>query len=309
MQELRHKHTLNTLLDIANLPRSVFYYHPKQNKQQDKDLSLKEQIKHIYHTHKGRYGYRRICAELNQTLAGQGIVINHKKVQRLMRELGLKSKIRQRKYKAYSSYQGEHQGKIKDNVLQRDFKATKPNQKWATDITEFKVEVISHGDDGSHGKTCQKLYLSPIIDLFNGEIVSYAIKERPNYDLVKEMLDDALNKLSQEKRDDKPIIHSDRGWHYQMFHYQQTLKNHGITQSMSRKGNCLDNAVIENFFGTLKQEIFYEQTKFTSLNELKKVIDEYIHYYNYDRIKTKLKGLSPVKFKEQYRDLVLGQTT
>lgn len=122
----------------------MFYCHLKQNKQQDKDLSLKEQIKHIYHTHKGRYGYHRICAELNQTLAGQGIVINHKKVQRLMRELGLKSKIRQRKYKAYSSYQGEHQDehqdKIKDNVLQRDFKATRPNQKWATDVTEFKVQ-------------------------------------------------------------------------------------------------------------------------------------------------------------------------
>ncbi|STZ09260.1 Integrase core domain [Moraxella caprae] len=280
----------------------MFYYHIRQSAKPDKDLSLKEQIKHIYHTHKGRYGYRRICAELNQTLAGQGIVINHKKVQRLMRELGLKSKIRQRKYKAYPSYQGEHQDKIKDNVLQRDFKATRPNQKWATDITEFKVEIKSNG---GNGKTYQKLYLSPIIDLFNGEIVSYAIKEHPTYDLVKEMLDDALNKLSQEKTEDKPIVHSDRGWHYQMFHYQQTLTDNGITQSMSRKGNCLDNAVIENFFGTLKEEIFYEQTKFASLNELKKVIDEYIHYYNYDRIKTKLKGLSPVK----YRNLVLGQTT
>lgn len=229
----------------------MFYCHLKQNKQQDKDLSLKEQIKH---THKGRYGYRRICAELNQTLAGQGIVINHKKVQRLMRELGLKSKIRQRKYKAYSSYQGEHQDKIKDNVLQRDFKVTRPNQKWATDVTEFKVQ-----DKAQTGEVIgKKLYLSPIIDLFNGEIVSYALNERPDYGLVKEMLDDALNKLSLVNKDDKPIIHSDRGWHYQMFHYQQTLKNHGITQSMSRKGNCLDNAVIERLEGTLKEEIFYE---------------------------------------------------
>ena len=169
-------------------------------------------------------------------------------------------------------------------------------------ITEFKVEITSNG---GNGKTYQKLYLSPIIDLFNGEIVSYTIKEHPTYDLVKEMLDDVLNKLSQANKDDKPIIHSDRGWHYQMFHYQQTLKNNGITQSMSRKGNCLDNAVIENFFGTLKQEIFYEQITFTSINELKTTIDEYIHYYNYDRIKTKLKELSPVK----YRNLVLSQTT
>ncbi|OPH34708.1 hypothetical protein B5J93_11725 [Moraxella equi] len=155
----------------------------------------------------------------------------------------------------------------------------------------------------------QKLYLSPIIDLFNGEIVSYAIKERPDYGLVKEMLGDALNKLSQEKTEDKPIVHSDRGWHYQMFHYQQTLKDNGITQSMSRKGNCLDDAPIERLEGTLKEEIFYEDTKFSSVDELKQTIDEYIHYYNYDRIKTKLKGLSPVKFKEQYRDLALSETT
>nr|WP_237047467.1 IS3 family transposase [Moraxella bovoculi] len=191
---------------------------------------------------------------------------------------------------------------MKDNVLQRDFKATRPNQKWATDITEFKVESTSNG---GNGKTYQKLYLSPIIDLFNGEIVSYTIKEHPTYDLVKEMLDDALNKLSQANKHDKPIIHSDRGWHYQMFHYQQTLKDSGITQSMSRKGNCLDNAPIERLEGILKEEIFYEDTKFSSVDELKQTIDEYMHYYNYDRIKTKLKGLSPVK----YRNLVLSQTT
>ncbi|STZ08645.1 Integrase core domain [Moraxella caprae] len=311
MQELRHKHTLNTLLDIAKLPRSVFYYHLNKAKEPDKDLDLKEQIKHIYHTHKGRYGYRRICAELNQTLAGQGIVINHKRVQRLMKEMGLKAKIRAQRYKAYSSYQGEHQDKIKDNVLQRDFQATRPNQKWATDITEFKV-TVKQGSNKHHNDNKaieQKLYLSPIIDLFNGEIVSYAIKERPDYGLVKEMLGDALNKLSQANKDDKPIIHSDRGWHYQMFDYQQSLQKQNITQSMSRKGNCLDNAVIERLEGTLKEEIFYEQTKFASLDELKQTIDEYIHYYNYDRIKTKLKGLSPVKFKEQYRNLVLSQTT
>lgn len=212
--------------------------------------------------------------------------------------MGLKSKIRQRKYKAYSSYQGEHQDKIKDNVLQRDFKATRPNQKWSTDVTEFKVQ-----DEAQNGIiTEKKLYLSPIIDLFNGEIVSYALNERPTYDLVNEMLSNALSKL---RPNETPIIHSDRGIHYQQYHYQQTLKEQGLIQSMSRKGNCLDNAVIESFFGTLKQEIFYEQTTFTSINELKTTIDEYIHYYNYNRIKTKLKGLSPVR----YRSLVLGQTT
>ena len=216
-----------------------------------------------------------------------------------MQEMGLKAKIRQQRYKPYSSYQGEHPNKIKDNVLQRDFNATSANQKWATDVTGFKVAVKSN-DNSSNSTAYQKPYLSPIIDLFHGEIVSYTIKDKPTYALVKEMLDNALSKLSQEKMDDKPIIHSDRGWYYQMSHYQQTLREQGLTQSMSRKGNCLDNAVIESFFGTLKQEIFYEDTKFTSINELKTTIDEYIHYYNYDRIKSKLKGLSPVK----YRNLV-----
>lgn len=276
----------------------MFYYHLNKAKEPDKDLNLKEQINKIYQIHKGRYGYRRITAELNHQLASQGIVINHKKVQRLMQQMGLKAKIRGQRHKPYSSYQGEHQDKIKDNVLQRDFQATRPNQKWATDITEFKIEVKSNNDNsnGVNGKTYHKLYLSPIIDLFNGEIISYTIKERPTYDLVEEMINNALCRLG---KDDKLIIHSDRGWHYQMQPYQQTLKNNGIIQSMSRKGSCIDNAVIESFFGTLKQEIFYEQTKFTSLEELKTTIDEYIHYYNYDRIKTKLKGLSPVKFKEQ----------
>lgn len=286
------------MLVISNLPRSVFYYHIRQSTKPDKDQFLKERINHIYHKHKGRYGYRRITLELNHQLNNQGLVINHKRVQRLMQAMGLKSKIRQRKYKAYSSYQEEHQDKIKDNVLQRDFKATRPNQKWSTDVTEFKVQ-----DEAQNGIiTEKKLYLSSIIDLFNGEIVSYALNERPTYDLVNEMLSNALSKL---RPNETPIIHSDRGIHYQQYHYQQTLKEQGLIQSMSRKGNCLDNAVIESFFGTLKQEIFYEQTTFTSINELKTTIDEYIHYYNYDRIKTKLKGLSPVR----YRSLVLGQTT
>ncbi|STZ01197.1 Uncharacterised protein [Moraxella lacunata] len=113
----------------------MFYYHIRQSTKPDKDLDLKEHINHIYHHHKGRYGYRRITLELNN----QGMVINHKKVQRLMQEMGLKAKIRQRKYKLYSSYQGEQPNKIKDNVLKRDFNADKPNQKWATDVTEFKV--------------------------------------------------------------------------------------------------------------------------------------------------------------------------
>lgn len=199
-----------------------------------------------------------------------------------MKQMELKARIR-RKHNKHSTYRGQV-GSIADNVLSRNFKAVKPNHKWATDVTEFKI-MDKQGN-------AKKLYLSPIIDLFNGEIVSYSMKDRPVYQMVDEMIKDALGRL---KDNETPILHSDQGWHYQMKNYQQTLKDNNIIQSMSRKGNCLDNAVIESFFGTLKEEIFFDgkhQRILTSIDELKQVVDEYIHYYNHDRIKTKLKGLS-----------------
>ncbi|MDO4896286.1 MAG: IS3 family transposase [Moraxella sp.] len=191
----------------------MFYYHIHQSTKPNKDRFLKEH-NHICHQHKGRYGYRRICVELNQTLASQGMVINHKRVQRLAGN-GFKSQNQTTKTQTLRILSRGTQDKIKDNALQRNFKTTRPNQKWATDVTGFKVEVVSNGGDGSngsHSKTYQKLYLSPIIDLFNGEIVSYAIKEHPAHDLVNEMLNNALSKLNP---DEKPIVHSDRGTHYQ----------------------------------------------------------------------------------------------
>lgn len=204
--------------------------------------------------------------------------INHKCVQRLMQMMSLKSRVRLAKYK---SYKGQI-GKIAKNVLQRRFNADHPNQKWATDVTEFNVGG-------------EKLYLSSIIDLFNGEIVAYQTKRRPQYDLVKEMLDQAFSRLTSK---DELLFHSDQGWQYQMRHYQQQLKQRGITQSMSRKGNCLDNAVMESFFGILKSECFHGQ-KFNSVEELEQTVKEYIHYYNHNRIKVKLKGLSPVEYRTQ----------
>lgn len=286
IDELRQIYPLGQLLNCLGVAKATFYYHLKQLKQVDNHQQIKDNIQKIYHAHKGRYGYRRITLVLKHL----GFVINHKKVQRLMNELGLKALIRRKRNK-HSTYRGQV-GKIADNVLSRDFKADKPNHKWATDVTEFRVDMIDKA--GEHKS--QKLYLSPIIDLYNGEIISYSIKDRPTYDLVQEMLTKAMIKLTDY---DKPILHSDQGWHYQMKCYQQRLKDNGIIQSMSRKGNCLDNAVIESFFATLKQEIFYEQTKFTSPDELKQTIDEYIHYYNHDRIKSKLKGLSPVQYRTQ----------
>lgn len=282
---------LSDLLKAAKLARSVFYYHLKQLAKADKHQAIKHEIQNIYHTHKGRYGYRRMTLALKQL----GFIINHKKVQRLMNELGLKAVIR-RKQSKYSTYRGQV-GKITTNVLNRNFKTNKPNHKWATDVTEFKV-VDKQGNTN-------KLYLSPIIDLYNGEIISHQMHSSPNYGLVAKMLDKALKRLQADGNNDSNqqlILHSDQGWHYQMKCYQQSLKDNGIIQSMSRKANCLDNAVIESFFGTLKEEIFFHgknSRRFTSTDELRQVIDEYIHYYNHDRIKVKLKGLSPVQYRTQ----------
>jgi len=196
-----------------------------------------------------------------------------------MKSLGLKSIIR---IKKYNSYKGE-QGKIAPNILERNFKATAPNQKWATDITEFNVS----------GK---KLYLSPIIDLFNQEIISYELTERPVFNQVAMMLKKAFKKIPNNAN---LTLHSDQGWQYQMRQYQYLLKQKGITQSMSRKGNCLDNAIIENFFGTLKAELFYIQ-KFTGIEELKHEIKQYINYYNKERIKSNLNKMSPIQYRAHY---------
>lgn len=267
---------MSLLLHIAELPRSSFYYHTLRQEKVDKYAWLKQRITKIYHDHKGRYGYRRITLTLQQ----QGLSVNHKLVARLMKTLGLQAKIRRKKYR---SYQGQA-GKIADNIVQRQFTAKQPNQLWLTDVTEFKV-----GD--------KKLYLSPVLDCYNNEIVSYELSTRPAFNLVKNMLVKAIKPLTQKNKQGL-VMHSDQGWHYQMGHYQQTLKDHGIVQSMSRKGNCLDNAAMESFFGTLKSETIY-LNKPKSIEALEQQIHEYIKYYNNERIQLKLKGLSPVQYRNQ----------
>ena len=260
-------------MKLAKLARSTYYYHLKQFNKEDKYKEIKEQIKLIYHENKGRYGYRRITLELKN----RGYIINHKTVLKLMNNLGLKSIIR--KKRKYSSYKGTL-GKIADNLLKRDFKANKPNEKWVTDVTEFKVND-------------NKLYLSPIIDLFNGEVVSFNVSRHPVFSQVLDMLDKAFKNIPDNTN---LILHSDQGWQYQMKQYQYLLKEKGIKQSMSRKGNCLDNSCAENFFGLLKSELFYLK-KYTSIEELEIDIIEYIEYYNNRRIKSKLKGMSPVQYR------------
>jgi transposase InsO family protein len=257
------------------MAKSSYYYHHKKNLLSDKYKEIKELINRIYHYHKGRYGYRRITLEINK----RGILINHKTVLKLMRELGLKSLIRVKRYK---SYKGQI-GLTAPNILQRNFKTAKPNKKWATDITEFKV-------------LGNKLYLSPIIDLFNGEIISYDLSEKPDFKQVVAMLKMSFKKISNHKN---LILHSDQGWQYQMKQYRRLLQDKGIIQSMSRKGNCLDNAVIESFFGILKSELFY-LNKYESISQLKKDIKEYIEYYNNERIKENLSGMSPIEYRTHY---------
>lgn len=260
------------LLKISGLARATYYYHNKQQEKPDKYADIKTKILTIYEENKKRVGYRRITLELRNG----GVCINHKTVQRLMKELGLFCRVRM---KRYNSYKGEV-GRIVDNLLERNFEASKPNQKWVTDVTEFSL----------FGK---KLYLSPILDLYNREIISYNISEHPNLKQIVDMTEKAFCKIPN---DTNLILHSDQGWLYQLKPYQNMLISKGIRQSMSRKANCLDNAVIENFFGLLKTELLYLQD-FSSIDDFKRELIDYLHYYNNRRIKTKLKGLSPVNYR------------
>lgn len=261
-------------MKLTGLARSTFYYCVKSIGKKDKYLKVKSEITNIFNENQGRYGYRRITMEL----INRGITLNHKTVQRLMSVLQLKCMVRQKKY---HSYKGEV-GKVAPNLIQRNFFAEQPNQKWTTDITEFSL-------------LGNKIYLSPILDMFNGEIVSYSISDRP---VLKQVIDMANSAFAKIPDNTDLILHSDQGWQYRHSVYRQLLKSKGIRQSMSRKGNCLDNSVMENFFGLLKSELFYMR-KFSSIEEFKTELVNYINYYNNKRIKQKLKGLSPVQYRIQ----------
>jgi putative transposase len=274
VRDLRQHHPVAMLLKVAGLARSTFYYQLKALHGDDRHADLKTKIRSVFERHKGRYGYRRVTAAIRQT----GQLVNHKAVQRLMQQLQLKSLVRPKKYR---SWRGEI-GKAAPNLLQRQFEAAGPNQKWVTDVTEFNVGG-------------EKLYLSPLMDLYNGEIVAYQMERRPSFELVSSMLKKALARLGRKEH---PLLHSDQGWQYRMPALRQQLKQRKLTQSMSRKGNCLDNAAMESFFGTLKSECYRPQ-RFSSVEQLSETLDRYIHYYNHERIRLKLKGLSPVQYRTQ----------
>ena len=253
------------------MPRSTFYYYVKASNT-DKYITERQAIIELYEQNKQRYGYRRITLELHNN----GINLNHKTVLKLMKSLNIRGK--QRKNEQYHSYKGEV-GKVAENILNRDFTASKPFEKLTTDVTQFKV--------------CNdKVYLSPVMDLYNREIVAYSISLSPNFEQIREMLQGLTEKLPEGAT---PIFHSDQGWQYQHTEYQSYLKEHNITQSMSRKGNCMDNGAMENFFGRLKVEMFYGE-KFETVDEFVHRLREYIDYWNNERISLKLKGMSPVGY-------------
>ncbi|WP_407231555.1 IS3 family transposase [Escherichia coli] len=276
IQSLRYGHCQSDLLKAAGLARSTLYYQLSLQKAKDKYADVKQLIASIFHEHRGCYGYRRIHCELQK----RGLKFSGKTVQKLMQQLGLKSPVRLKKYRSYRG----NMGLAAENILQRQFKAEAPCEKWVTDITEFRAGG-------------QKLYLSPILDLFNGEIVAWETACRPTEELVKRMLNKGLESLAEGE---KPLLHSDQGWHYRIKSYQSAPADRGLVQSMSRKGNCLDNAVMENFFGHLKEEMYYRRD-YRNVEELENAVNEYITYWNQKRIKLSLGGLSPVEYRTEYQ--------
>ena len=272
MQELRREYPLTGLLAVARLARSSFYYQLQLMRRPDKHARLKARILAVFDKNRGRYGYRRITA----AICREGTIVNRKTIQRLMGILGVKSCVRIKKYRAYH---GEV-GLAAPNVLERQFNATRPNEKWVTDVTEFSVGG-------------QKLYLSPVLDLYNGEIVAFETARRPLFGMIAAMLRRAFTRLGPLE---KPILHSDQGWQYRMPVYREALRQRDVTLSMSRRGNCLDNSVMESFFATLKSE-FYHLNQFRDLDDLRIGLRRYIHYYNHKRIRLKLGGLSPVEYR------------
>lgn len=261
-------------------------YWQKRFSRKNPTEEIEQIMKEIRKQHKD-YGYRR----MNQELRKRGCIVNKKKVQRLMQKLALQVRSFTRKSRKYSSYRGTI-GRIAKNLLNRHFCTSVVHQKITTDTTEFKY----YEKDSSNVLQIKKLYLDPFMDLYNSEIISYRISKRPNAETIMEALGEAI-----ERTKDCPFrrtFHSDQGWAYQMKAYSHTLKEKQIYQSMSRKGNCLDNSPMENFFGILKQELYHGRV-YKSYNELKQAIEKYIYYYNHSRMKEKLGWKSPIEFRKE----------
>jgi len=258
------------------MAKSTYYFElSKRDVVAEKNEKLMIEIKEIFEQNKHRYGVRRI----HQELLNRGWLVNHKRVQRLMHQMGLFGK---RPKEKYHSYKGEV-GKVADNIINRDFRTTAPLQKWTTDVSQFSF-------------TWGKCYISPILDMNTNEVISYDLSLSPNLEQIQHMLNKAFEKFPSTNG---LIFHSDQGWQYQHVLFRNALQEHGIIQSMSRKGNCYDNSIMETFFGRLKNEMYYGQEKdYTTFEEFSKAVEEYIDYYNNKRIQAKTKWMPPVKYRE-----------
>lgn len=258
------------------MPKSTYYFEiNKIDAVAQRNTELMDEIRKIFNQNKRRYGVRRI----HQELLNRGYKVNHKRVQRLMHKEGLLGK---RPKEKYHSYKGEV-GKTADNIIDRDFSTTAPLQKWTTDVSQFNF-------------AWGKCYLSPILDMNSNEIISYDLSLSPNLEQIHRMLDKAFKKFSEVSG---LIFHSDQGWQYQHEYFRNSLKEHGIIQSMSRKGNCYDNCIMETFFGRMKTEMYYGYEKdYDSFTSFSKAVEEYIDYYNNKRIQAKTKWMPPVKYRE-----------
>ncbi|MCQ2555679.1 MAG: IS3 family transposase [Clostridia bacterium] len=277
IRELREEgYPLKHLLKAMGLARSTYYFElNKTNAVDERNAEITEVIKDIFEHHKHRYGVRRVHMEMRNL----GFTVNHKRVQRIMHQLGLLGK---RPKQKYHSYKGEV-GKVADNVVDRNFSTDAPLEKWSTDVSQFSFPW-------------GKCYLSPILDMHTNEIISYSLSRSPNLEQVKQMLDVAFAKFSNLEG---LIFHSDQGWQYQHKYFRDALKDHGIIQSMSRKGNCYDNCIMETFFGRLKNEMYYGcEHDYRDFSEFSDAMSEYIYYYNNERIQRKTKWMPPAKYRE-----------
>lgn len=261
-------------------------YWQKRLDRNDPDEELLKMLQEIRSEHKD-YGYRRLCGELKK----QGARINRKRIQRIVQKYGMQVTSYTRKSRRFSTYKGVV-GKISPNRINRRFNTCIPHQKITTDTSEFKYYVT----DSKGRVTIRKLYLDPFMDMWNMEILSYSISEQPSAQNIMNALNDTIKKTEDCRF--RRTFHSDRGWAYQMKSYQYALKESHIFQSMSRKGNCYDNSLMENFFGILKQEMYYGVI-YTSFDDLKLAIEKYIRYYNEKRSKASLGYRSPVEYREQ----------
>ncbi|QYD67993.1 IS3 family transposase [Paraburkholderia edwinii] len=274
---LKQTYPLPDLLSVLRLARSSYFYHRARLLVADRHAGARRVIADIFECNYRCYGYRRIRAALSR----QQVFISEKVVRRLMRQEGLAAATTKRR--RYGSYRGEI-SPAPENLINRDFRAVAPNQKWLTDITEFQIPA-------------GKVYLSPVIDCFDGLVVSWAIGTRPDAELVNAMLDSAIEAVADSG--DRPVVHSDRGAHYRWPGWLSRMRDARLVRSMSRKGCSPDNAACEGFFGRLKTELFYSRDwRATTVDHFIEVLDSYIRWYNATRIKVSLGSLSPLEYRE-----------